>query len=133
MDGVEVMADQERQIINLLLNEMAFEGAKCHYNEILPHIDINLDDELQNIGGAPKVYSKARRRYEDKEVNNWYEFLRIIRNNVIHANKAVNQNEPARLSSLLELSDRVIEAVNRTDSPFAKRANEIKSALQISF
>lgn len=64
------MNDQERQIINLLLNEMAFEGAKLHRGKKLPCIDINLDIELERIGGAPKAYCTKRKRYEDKRISN---------------------------------------------------------------
>ena len=43
------MNEQERKIIGLLLNEMAFEGAEKHFGEPFPDVAEELLEEIQAI------------------------------------------------------------------------------------
>lgn len=133
------MNEQEAQIVRLLLNEMAFEGATRHFHESPPDIDASLFHELDRIG-IPAMYDGKIEDYryevikfdEDKSVfENCYKYLRVIRNNIIHANKAFRPDPPERLSDLLNWSDKLIGAVYEKNSSFADRATEIKAVLGI--
>lgn len=133
------MNEQEEQIIRLLLNEMAFEGAAKLFRELPPDINIELFHHLERIGIPLKYDGEIENyRYEvvkfDEHISvfeNCYKYLRVIRNNIIHANKAYRPDPSERLSDLLNWSDSLIESVYQTDSDFAKRACEIKSILRI--
>ena len=133
------MKEQERLIIRLLLNEMAFEGAVEHFDEDTPDIPEYLLTQIQDIG-VPQKYDQNLVMYRDKtvkaEVNatvfeKCYAHLRTVRNNIIHANKAYKPDTPERLIDLLEWADRFITAVYETDSSFAGRAMQIKREMQI--
>lgn len=133
------MSEQELQIARLLFNEMAFEGVMSYFDEVPPVLDIELFHRLERIG-IPLKYDGSIEdyRYADIEFDsgrsvfeNCYKYLRIIRNNIIHANKAFRPDPPERLSDLLNWSDEVIGAVYATASSFADRAREIKSVMQI--
>lgn len=63
---------------------------------------------------------------------NCYRCLRIIRNNIIHANKAYRPDPPERLTDLLAWSEKFIATVYAAGGGFAARANEIKAALKIT-
>lgn len=134
------MDRQEAQIIRLLLNEMAFEGASKHFQEEFPDIDIGLFADLERVG-APQKYQENNDSYRNEGIEfdknacvfeNCYRYLRVIRNNIIHANKAYQPDSPGRLTDLLDWSDKFIAAVYSTGSPFAERARQIKSTLRIS-
>ena len=133
------MNEQERLIIRLLLNEMAFEGAVEHFGEDPPDIPETLLTQIQGIG-VPQKYDQNLGTYQDVPVEidanatvyeQCYAHLRIVRNNIIHANKAFEPDTPERLTDLLEWADRFIAAVNETDSSFARRARQIKGEMQI--
>ncbi|WP_282611011.1 hypothetical protein [Pelagibius sp. Alg239-R121] len=133
------MNEQEKQIVRLLLNEMAFEGAKRHFHEPPPDIDIELFRKLERIG-VPLMYDGQIEDYRYAEIEfdeqwsvfeNCYRYLRIIRNNIIHANKAFRPDPSQRLSDLLSWSDELIDTVYATDSDFSARAQEIKAVLSI--
>lgn len=133
------MNDQEKKIIYLLLNEMAFEGATKHFQEAAPEIDRGLFDKLHAIGlpqkydGNFKCYVPVDAIYDENcsAYDNCYRCLRLIRNNIIHANKAVKPDTPERLGELLDWSEEFIDAVYATTSRFADRAREIKAVLRI--
>ena len=131
--------EQEEKIVRLLLNEMAFEGAMKHFGEAPPEIDRQLFDELEAIG-IPERYDGNIENYryfefeynDDKSVfENCYFHLRIIRNNIIHANKAFRPDPPERLNDLLDWARKLIDSVYETDSEFGDRAREIKAVLNI--
>ena len=133
------MNDQERGIISLLLNEMAFEGAMKHFHEALPSVPAELLEEIVRIE-IPQKYDGNTESYRYAEVaideqstvyENCYKYLRIIRNNIIHANKAYRPDTPERLADLLNWAQRFIQAVYDTDSPLAVRAREIKNTMKI--
>jgi len=133
------MNEQEKQIIRLLLNEMAFEGAMKHFNEVPPDILRDIFDELEAIG-IPEKYDGQIENYRYEEIafdpgksafENCYIHLRTIRNNIIHANKAFRPDPPERLSDLLNWSDRFIKRVYGADCNFSRRAREIKAVLKI--
>jgi hypothetical protein len=63
--------------------------------------------------------------------DNCYRYLRIIRNNIIHANKAFRPDTPERLSELLSCSEELFLAVYAADCPLSERAKEIKAVLRI--
>lgn len=134
-----MMNEQEKKIVRLLLNEMAFEGAMRHFNEVLPDLSRDIFDELEAIG-IPEKYDGQMESYRYKEIafdlnksafENCYLHLRTIRNNIIHANKAYLPDPPERLSDLLNWSDRFIERVYDADCNFSRRALEIKTVLKI--
>lgn len=96
-------------------------------------------DELVRIG-IPERYDGNIEGYryfdfeyrDDRSVfENCYVYLRIIRNNIIHANKAFRPDPPERLKDLLDWAGRLIDAVYESNSDFAKRAREIKAVLRI--
>lgn len=133
------MNEQERKIIKLLLNEMAFEGAMKHFNVPHPVIADALLEEIQNIE-IPKRYDGTYENYEYETLEfpeNWsvfqrcYKCLRIVRNNIIHANKAAKPDTPERLTDLLDWCESFIRAVYETDSQFARQAKAIKEVMQI--
>jgi|GEM_PF-3237473 len=136
---VWAMNKQEFQLVRLLLNEMAFEGAMTHFSEPPPDIAIEIFCKLERIGiplrydGTIEDYRYADIRFDDDTsvFENCYRYLRIIRNNIIHANKAFRPDPPDRLADLLNWSDELIDAVYSTGSSFAGRAREIKAVLQI--
>ena len=133
------MNEQERLIIRLLLNEMAFEGAEKHFGEDPPDIPEPLLTQIEEIG-VPQKYDRNSESYQDVPVEfdpaatvyeQCYAHLRTVRNNIIHANKAYEPDTPERLTDLLEWADRFITAVYETDSPLAWRAQQIKDVMQI--
>lgn len=134
------MNEQEHKIIALLLNEMAFEGAMRHFREAPPDVPRELFDEIVRIQ-IPQKYDGNTENYrfvppaafnENATVyENCYQYLRIIRNNIIHANKAYRPDTSQRLADLLNWAERFIKAVYDTDSSFAARAREIKKTLKI--
>ena len=133
------MTEQERKIVKLLLNEMAFEGAMKHFDEPVPDIPSELLEEIKGID-IPKRYDGNTESYENVAMefpNDWgvfdccYKCLRIIRNNIVHANKAYRPDTPKRLTELLNWSEAFIDAVYANDTPFSQRAAEIKIAMKI--
>ena len=133
------MKRQGQKIISLLLNEMAFEGEIKHFTEEPPDVPIKLFEELKAIG-IPGPYDGNIEDYryvdiefdENKSVfQNCYRQLRVIRNNIIHANKAYRPDSPERLNELLDWAEGFIHGVYQTNSTMAKRAGEIKGALRI--
>ena len=133
------MNEQERLIVCLLLNEMAFEGAVEHFGEDLPDIPETLLTQIGEIG-VPQKYDRNLGSYQDVPVEiaqdatiyeQCYAHLRTIRNNIIHANKAFEPDTPERLTDLLAWADRFITAVYETDSSFAQRARQIKDVMRI--
>lgn len=133
------MNEQERKIVRLLLNEMAFEGAMRHFGEAPPDLPREIFTALEQIG-IPSKYDGAIEayRYETVEFDpersvfeNCYRHMRTIRNNIIHANKAYRPDPPERLTDLLDWSENLIDSVYRTGSDFADRAQEIKDVLKI--
>ena len=130
---------QEQAIVRLLLNEMAFEGAMRHFHEQQPDLPMELFERLQAIG-IPQKYDGAIENYRYVDIQfdpthsvfeNCYLHLRVIRNNIIHANKAFRPDPPKRLADLLAWSDELIGAVYNTNSAFADRARDIKAVLKI--
>ena len=134
------MNEQEKKIVRLLLNEMAFEGALRHFNEPSPNVPVGLYAELQQIG-VPGRYDGSRETYVFEDLGydenkspfeNCYIGLRRIRNNIIHANKAFKPDPPERLANLLSWADKFITVVYATNASFAARATEIKVALRVT-
>jgi len=128
---------QEKKIVHLLLNEMAFEGAMRHFRETPPALPRAVFEELEKIG-IPARYDGAIEDYRYEEIafdpgksvfENCYAHLRTIRNNIIHANEAFRPDPPERLGELLDWAGKFIDSVYGTDSDFASRACEIKAAL----
>ncbi|MEI4492074.1 hypothetical protein WAF00_15605 [Mameliella alba] len=133
------MKQQEHNIISLVLNEMAFEGAIKHFQEVPPDLPRELFEELKGIG-IPGRYDGSIEDYryvaiefdhEKSVFENCYRQLRTIRNNIIHANKAYRPDPPERLNDLLHWAQRFIHSVYETNSPLAERAREIKASLRI--
>ncbi len=133
------MNEQERLIIGLLINEMAFEGADKHFGEDHPEIPETLLAQIEEIG-VPQKYDRHSESYQDMPVESdpdatiyeqCYAHLRTVRNNIIHANKAYAPDTPERLTDLLEWADRFITTVYETDSSLAWRAQQIKNVMQI--
>ena len=60
-----------------------------------------------------------------------YSHLRVIRNNIIHANKAYRPDTPERLKELLDWAECFIATVYETESTFATCAQEIKATMKI--
>jgi hypothetical protein len=139
MAGSGSMNQQEHKIISLVLNEMAFEGAIKHFHEAPPDLSHELFEELKAIGipgrydGKIEDYCHVDIEFDDgKSVfENCYRQLRTIRNNIIHANKAFRPDPTERLNDLLDRAQRFICSVYQSNSPFAKRAMEIKATLRI--
>ena len=133
------MNQQEQKIISLLLNEMAFEGAMEHFHEAPPDIPREVFEEIVRIeiphkyDGNTESYRYVEGTFDDgaSVYDNCYPYLRIIRNNIIHANKAYRPDTPERLSELLTWAEHFIRSVYETDSSFAARAREIKRILNI--
>ncbi len=126
-------------IVGLLLNEMAFEGAAKHFHEAPPEIPETLLNRIEEIG-IPERYDGNTESYQYAHVTfdphttvfeRCYKYLRIVRNNIIHANKAYKPDTPKRLQDLLAWAHDFIAAVYETGSPFAQRAREIKAVMQI--
>lgn len=119
---------------------MAFEGASEHFREPHPEISRQLFTEIEHIG-VPMKYVIKKRIYNDhpdivydenKSVyDNCYNCLRLIRNNIMHANKAYRPDTPERLTDLLDWAERFIDAVYETQSSFSERAHEIKRTMNI--
>lgn len=133
------MNEQERLIVGLLLNEMAFEAAVKHFREDPPDIPETLLTQIGKIG-IPQIYDRNSGSYQDvpfqigpdaTAYEQCYAYLRRIRNNIIHANKAYETDTPERLTDLLAWADRFITAVYETDSSFAQRAKQIKDVMRI--
>ena len=133
------MNDQERMIVGLLLNEMAFEGAAIHFHEEPPEIPETLLARIEEIG-TPERYDGNTESYHYARVtfnahatifDKCYTYLRTVRNNIIHANKAYKPDTPERLQDLLAWAHDFIAAVYETGSPFAQRAQEIKAVMRI--
>ena len=61
------MNEQETQIIRLLLNEMAFEGAMKHFREIPPDIPKDIFELLEAIE-IPKKYDGRIEDYRYEEI-----------------------------------------------------------------
>jgi len=133
------MNKQEHKIISLLLNEMAFEGALKHFHEAPPDLPIELFNDLKSKGipgrydGEIEDYQYVDVEFDNKKsvFHNCYRQLRVIRNNIIHANKAYRPDSSPRLNELLDWAHRFIQSVYQTNSAFAKRAEEIKAVLKI--
>ncbi|QFT83146.1 hypothetical protein FIU89_21175 (plasmid) [Roseovarius sp. THAF27] len=133
------MNQQERKLISLVLNEMAFEGAIKHFHETSPDLPRDLFDELKSIGVPGRYDGNIEDyRYVDIEFDqeksvfeNCYRQLRTIRNNIVHANQAFRPDPPERLNELLEWAQGFIDSVYHTNSPLAERAKEIKAILRI--
>tara|TARA_R110000737_G_scaffold173872_1_gene199373 strand:- start:3920 stop:4330 length:411 start_codon:yes stop_codon:yes gene_type:complete len=133
------MNQQEYKIISLVLNEMAFEGAIEHFNEVPPDLSRKLFDDLKAIGIPGRYDGNIEDyRYVDIEFDNeksvfenCYRQLRTIRNNIIHANKAYRPDPPERLNDLLDWAQIFIQSVNQSNSALATRAKEIKATLRI--
>ncbi len=112
------MPNQEKQIINLLLNELAFEGARLHFLESDPTINIMHFTAINGIGLPQRMqrgqYSPNNNlqglnaNQQLSEYEKCYRCMRQIRNNIIHANKAMVPDTPNRLSDLLNWSDSFI-------------------------
>jgi hypothetical protein len=133
------MNEQERKIIKLLLNEMAFEGAATHFGELPPDVPAALYAAIERIE-IPQRYDGNTESYRYVEIEfrpgtsvyeKCYAYLRIIRNNIVHANKAYRPDTPQRLTELLDWAETFIDTVNATGSPFARRAREIKQTMKI--
>lgn len=133
------MNEQEWLIVGLLLNEMAFEAADKHFGEVPPDIPETLLTQIGEIG-VPHKYDRNSGSYQEVPVENrpdatayeqCYAYLRTIRNNIIHANKAYEPDTPERLKDLLAWANRFITAVYETDSSFAQRAKQIKDVMRI--
>lgn len=133
------MKDQENQIIRLLLNELAFEGAIRHFSEAPPELDRELFDSICKLG-IPQRYNGDKKAYDYVDIQfyentsvfkNCYRCMRTIRNNIIHANKAFMPDPPERLNDLLAWTDTFINAVYATESSFSDRATQIKQILRI--
>jgi len=128
---------QEFLIVKVLLNHMAFEGAREHFRQPFPDVPESILDELAAIG-APEVFRGSEYTSSpDFLISNVTVFekcfcgLSIIRNNLIHANKARQPDRPERLSELLAWAERFIDAVYIGESPFASCAQDIKDTLGI--
>ena len=126
-------------IVGLLLNEMAFEGAAKHFHEEPPKIPQTLLFQIEEIG-IPERYDGNTESYQYAHVTfsphatvfeKCYKYLRTVRNNIIHANKAYKPDTPERLQDLLVWAHEFIAAVYETESPFAQRAREIKAVMRI--
>jgi len=133
------MNEQERKIIKLLLNEMAFEGAAKHFGEPPPDVPEQLFADIERIE-IPQKYDGRTESYKYVEIEfrpgtsvfeKCYCYLRTIRNNIIHANKAYRPDTPQRLTDLLDWAETFIDSVYATDTPFARRALEIKQIMKI--
>lgn len=133
------MNSQEQKIVTLVLNEMAFEGAMKHFGEAPPELPKDLFDDLKAIG-IPGRYDGSIEGYQYVDIEfdetksmfeNCYRQLRVIRNNIVHANKAYCPDPPERLSELLDWAEGFIQCVYRSDSSLANRAKEIKDVLGI--
>ena len=134
------MNERELKLFKILANEMAFEGATKHFQCPEPDIDIGIFQRLNEIG-YPQKYSGEFENYVDVEINysadkseyqNCYLALRLIRNNIIHANKVILPDTTERIENLLDWSIQFIDAVNATESQFADMVNQIKSKMGIS-
>ena len=133
------MNEQERKIVKLLLNEMAFEGAIKHFTKPPPDISRRFFDDIERIE-IPEKYNGDTESYiyaniafdEDRTVyENCYVCLRIVRNNIIHANKAYRPDTPERLTELLDWAERFIDSVYETRSSFSDCAWQIKQIMKI--
>lgn len=87
----------------------------------------------QKYDGNTESYRYVKATYDEAAsvFENCYRYLRIIRNNIIHANKAYRPDTPQRLTELLDWSMEFIDAVYARDTPFARRAAEIKGVMRI--
>lgn len=83
------MNKQENQIIRLLLNEMAFEGAIKHFSEAPPELDREFFDCICKLG-IPQKYNRKNQTYDYVDIQfnetisvfeNCYACMRTIRNN----------------------------------------------------
>jgi len=133
------MNQQERKIINLVLNEMAFEGAIKHFHEAPTNLPRKLFEDLMEIGipgrydGSIEDYRYVHIEFDNEKsvFENCYRQLRTIRNNIVHANKAYRPDPPERLNDLLDWAQEFIHNIYETNSPLAERAMEIKATLGI--
>lgn len=133
------MNEREYSIIRLLINEMAFEGAMKHFREAPPVLPRSLFNDIEEIG-FPERYDGVVENYVHEDVvydpkksvfENCYRCLRVIRNNIMHANKAFLPDTPERLDDLLGWACRLIDAVQATECGFTCRVREIKLVLGI--
>ena len=136
----EMSNDMQGKIVFFLLNYLALEGAKEHFGKALPPDNeaINkLYKRLKEIG-FPGEWDNAQRCFDYTGVGNTgasnvercWNALRIIRNNLFHANKAVIRDDPDRLNNLLDWSRLFIEEL-MNDAALGSQAREIKSTLYI--
>lgn len=132
--------DMQDKIVFFLLNYLALEGAKEHFGKVLPPDNeaINkLYNRLKGIG-FPGEWDDAQRCFDytgvankgKSDVERCWNALRIIRNNLFHANKAVIPDTPERLYDLLDWAKRFIEALMQ-DNDLGGQAKDIKYLLNI--
>jgi hypothetical protein len=139
MVGMTAINAREEKIISLFINYLALEGAQMHFDAPIPDENLFEDIRIEIQAKPPQIWDKSINDYKDDPntrayTNNfkysWY-CLKLIRNNLFHANKAMKPDTPERLDFLLNWSDKFIKKIYRTDCELAKRAKEIKSILQI--
>jgi len=130
------------RIVYLLLNYIALEGALTHFNEKLPKDNNCFDSLYREIEekGFPEKWDKAQDMYvsTNEDINGdtncklCWSCLKLIRNNLFHANKARKPDTPKRLDFLLDWSYRYIDNILSGNYSVSIKAKEIKDILEIN-
>ena len=140
------ISEREWRYANLLLNFMAFEGAKdvMKKDYLLLCLTKPKEDRFAELANRieqkpPKDLNRREGCYQDLTARAADESdfcycmrcLRKIRDNLIHCNKGRIKDPEDRIEFLLAWSEDFINQVYDTKSTFADRASELKRGLEI--
>lgn len=134
---------QREKITFLLLNYLALEGAQTHFDKLLPADNKNIRLLYNDICklSPPATwdhdqgiydYTRARPTTGESDAQKCWHYLKAIRNNLFHANKAKQPDTPDRLNDLLDWSLKFISELNKEEHDIGQQAKKIRETLQIN-
>lgn len=129
------------KISYLLLNYLAMEGARNHFGVGLPPDSPKIEALYDKISemGFPGEWDFDQKIYDytgnaikgSTQCERCWNALRIIRNNIFHANKAARPDTPERLQALLDWSMAFTAELLSENSKLGLKTKEIKQTLNI--
>jgi hypothetical protein len=129
------------KIVFFLLNYLALEGAREHFGEQLPDDNAEIEKHYAQIKELtfPGAWDAIQQIYDytgleitgDTKCEKCWNCLRVIRNNLFHANKAVLPDTIERLDALLDWSKSFIGELLKADHGIGRQAQEIKLIMRI--